>query len=61
MPVVGGTTLITTVVWREILHLPHDEDGMKSLTRIGSLVSCGLFALSIASALALTVRILKRQ
>jgi hypothetical protein len=52
MPVVGGTTPTTTVVWREILHLLHDKDGMKSLTRIGSLMSCGLFALSIASALA---------
>jgi hypothetical protein len=52
MPVVGGTTPITTVVWREIMHLLHDEDGMKSLTRIGSLMSCELFALSIASALA---------
>jgi hypothetical protein len=32
------------------MHLLHEESGMKTLARIGSLMSCGLFALSITSA-----------
>ena len=40
------------MVWRYSMHLLHEEDRMKALTGIGSLMSCGLFALSIASALA---------